>query len=543
MVDVTGKQTQQLAQGVTQAGVGLSAIAKVEADKANQLRVDDALNQAVKARTDTQVDALQLRGKNAMERPDNKALPDEFDEKLEKNIAAIEGGLGNETQKQLFRRSANQLRQQMYGSLSSHMMGEQKALRQETWSAKISTATNQANLLWGDEAIRNQSTEAIHAAVGEMAKDQGWDAEITKSKLTEAMSPMHAGVISGMVDGHREDLARDYYEKNVDTMSVPVRAKAMSMIEAGDFESRAQSNAEKFFKVAGGDPAKALNLIREKLSGKDEDAAAAYVKTWDAEKTALRERAQRDAADSAWKYVSQGKKPPPSLMSALDGRDAIAITKQLTEGSPVKTDMSKWLDFTNKTPSQLAEMDQNTLMRDYRSVFSDSDMRNANDMILASKGLNGKGKPHAEGLQLITTADMMKRSAREMGVLPTGNKLTPEQDAAFLTFTEKMQTKVNTWESANGKKASPEVLSSLLNEEKVNKVRLDVWGTDPEKSVISLSSDEIGKAYITVGKREIKLSAIPVDYRANAIRRIQSKGMAVTEQLIASMWVADNPKK
>jgi hypothetical protein len=189
-------------------------------------------------------------------------------------------------------------------------------------------------------------------------------------------------------------------------------------------------------------------------------------------------------------------------------------------------------------------MDPATLMRDYRAHFSDADLRNANNMILGARGATGQGKANNDGLQLYTTNDLLTRSARDLGILPkSGTKVSVSQDQSFLEYQEKMQIRVNAWEAANGKKASPEVLASLINEEKLNKVYVSVFGSDPEKAVIALSESDMKTAYVRVDGREIKLTSIPVGYRADAVRRIQAAGMAPTEQLIAQMWAADNPKK
>jgi hypothetical protein len=319
------KQTQQLGQSMLNLGGELGRIAFDIQNEANKVRVDDAMNQLVKFRTDAQVEAFSLTGRNALERPDGKALPDEYDEKLQKHLDAIEATLGNDAQRAALRAQAAPIRAQLYGNLSSHMVEQQKEMRRETWAATIDTATNQANLLWGDEKIRKQSAEAIRTTIDEMAKDQGWDDKIKESKLAQALSPMHAGIIQGMADADRIDLAKAYYDENAPTMSMAVRAKAMNLIEVGDFEKKTQDGAAAVWAMADGNAAEALKLAREKFSGKEEDAVITRIKTLDAEETTIRERDQRDAGDSAWGLYAEGKKIPASVWARMDGRDKIAI--------------------------------------------------------------------------------------------------------------------------------------------------------------------------------------------------------------------------
>lgn len=80
---------------------------KMQAE-ANQLRVIDATNEAVKAQLALTYDKdngfLNFKGKAALERPDNKPLDVEFTEKFENQLAIIEEKLGNDQQKKLFDR-------------------------------------------------------------------------------------------------------------------------------------------------------------------------------------------------------------------------------------------------------------------------------------------------------------------------------------------------------------------------------------------------------------------------------------------------------
>jgi hypothetical protein len=547
MPDVAGAQLQNTGRALMGLGQDVGRIQLEAAKQADQVRLNDAMNKAVQAKLRLTYDPnegfVHLKGDAALTRPDGKSLDTEYGERYQQELDAIEQGLGNENQRLAFRQQSGQLSNQFRGSTTQHVAKEYGDFQVSVQQGTIKTGQQQMSLAWGDAEAVSQSVNAIKAATAETGRLQGWSAKQTEAATVEALSPGHASVVSAAIDAGKLDYAREYMKQNTAELTPQARLQLTKVLDEGTFETTAQANTEKFITQAGGDTAKALELARASLTGKDEDAVVQRIKVIDSEKTALRERDQKAAADEAWKSVAGGRMPPPSVMARLDGRDAIAIRKQLSEGSPRKTDVSKWLEFTNKSPAELAQMDPAVLLREYRAHFSDADLRNANEMILGAKGLKG-GKGNNDGLQIYTTTDVLTRSAREMGILPkSGNKVNPKQDQAFSEYQEKMQVKVNAWEAANKKKASPEVLASLVNEEKMNKVYLDTWGSDEEKAVIALSDADIPKAYVRVGEREIKLTSIPVDYRASATRRIQSKGLPVTEQLIAQMWAADNPKK
>lgn len=544
MPDVAGQQAQQMGHAMQRAGGEIGRIAMEAAQKANQVRIDDGLTQYVKAVTDLEVEALQLQGRNALERPDGKALPDEYGEKANKAADAIEASLGNQMQREAFRQRVAQLQGQFHKKLTLHMVAAQKDYAREQRQATLDTAIYRGGVLWGDGDAVQQSADTIRLTVEQQLKDDGLhgDEKIREARMIAALTPLHAAVLNGMVDGNRLDLARDYYKNNSATMSLQARDNAMKVIEAGDFEARTQDQADSLFARHKGNISAALAEARANLSGKEEDAVVTRLKTYDAERVALRERGQRDAADQAWQLVSQGKRVPPSLLASMDGRDAIAVRKVLTEGTPVKTDVGKWLEFTNLPPATLATLTPQQLMRDYRPYFSDADLRNADQMIQAAKGLRG-GKPNQDGLQLMTTADLLKRTATELKILPASGKPDENEQTRYLAFTDRMQIRVNQWEAANGKKASPEILRTLLDEEKLNTVRYDEWGTDKDRPYVSLTPEQQAKAYVTVGDEEIKLSAVPMRRRAQIVEALQAKGQPVTEAEIARLWVkAGKPK-
>ena len=544
--DVAGQQAQQMGQGLQRAGGELGRIALDMAQQANQVRINDAMNKAVAAKNrliyDPAEGFVHLRGEAALTRPDDKSLDLEYTEKLKKHFEEIETGLGNQAQRDAFRQQSGQLMSQFNGALTQHVAKEYGAFRYSVQEGTIQVARDQMALAWGDAELLGQSRDAIKAAVVEQGRLKGLSAQQVEANLVEALSPGHAAVIASATDAGKLDYAREYMKQVNAELTPGARLQIQKTLDAGDFEARTQDQADTLYSRHKGNISAALADARTNLSGKEEDAVVTRLKNYDAERVALRERGQKDAADQAWQLVSQGKRVPPSLLAALDGRDAIAVRKVLTEGTPVKTDVGKWLEFTNLPPATLATLTPQQLMRDYRPYFSDSDLRNADQMIQAAKGLRG-GKPNQEGLQLMTTADLLKRTATELKILPASGKPDDTEQSKYLAFTDRMQVVVNQWEASNGKKASPEVLRTLLDQEKMNVVRYDEWGTDKDRPYVTLTPNQQATAYVKVGDEEVKVSAIPMHRRAQIVEALQAKGQAVTEGEIARLWVkAGKPK-
>jgi len=548
--DVGGQQAQQQqGQSLQRSGGELGRIALDMAKQANELRVNAGTRQAIVARNDLAYGLTEgfvhLRGGDALFRPDNKSLAAEYREKLQKRFDDIETGLGNEAQREAFRLQSSQIMSQFDGALTHHVAREYGTYNYSEQEANIQVARNQMPLAWGDAELLSQSRNVIRASVVEQGRLKGFDSasQWVKAQLVAELSPGHASVIAAAVDAGKLDYAREYLKQANAELTPEARLQATKILDAGNFEARTQDQADAIYSRHKDDIAAALEEARRKLSGKEEDAVVLRLKNYDAERVNLREREQRDAADQGWKLVAQHKRVPPSLLAAMDGRDARAIQRVLTEGVPVKTDVSKWLEFTNLSPATLASITPQQLMRDYRPYFSDGDLRNANQIILAARGVKGE-KQNPEGLQLMTTADLLKRTAQELKILPYSRAPDTKEQANYLAFTDRMQVLINEWEAINRKTASPEILRTLLDHEKLNVARYNEWGFDKDRPFITLTPEQQAKAYVLVGNEENKLSSIPLRIRAQIVEALQAKGRTVTEEAIVRLWIkGGRPKK
>lgn len=181
--DTAGVQAQQAGRAMEQAGGQVGRIALDMARQANQLRVGEGMTQLVKADTDLQTEALQLKGRNALDRPDGKSLADEYSDKLQATVDSIYGGLGNDAQKQAFQYQAGQLKQQMYARLSTHMVRQQDVYADESSKAQVDTALYRIGSLPADEEAFGQSLGAIQNAVIDQAQRNGADTQIATAKF------------------------------------------------------------------------------------------------------------------------------------------------------------------------------------------------------------------------------------------------------------------------------------------------------------------------------------------------------------------------
>lgn len=321
------RAADQLGRGLTNLGQELARQQIDEQIQANQVRVNDAMNKAVSAKLrltyDKDAGYTGVRGESALNRPDGKPLDQEYGEKLDQELAAIRDALGNDAQRRAFNDQASQMSVQFRGNLQQHVAKEFNDYQLSVQDGTIATAQQQMGLAWDDPKAVAQSKDAIKAAVYEAGRLRGWSAQQVEAATVDQLSRGHTSVLAAAADGKRLDYAREYLKQHGAEMTPEARLAAQKVLDVGDFEAKTQDAAGRIYANSKGDTAAALAEVREKYSGKEEDAIVTRIKTMDAERVALRERAQGDAADQAWKiYSSTGSlsKIPPSVIASMDGK-------------------------------------------------------------------------------------------------------------------------------------------------------------------------------------------------------------------------------
>lgn len=356
MATAPGRQLQQFGQGMTQAGAGINKIVLDEFEQANQTRVNDAVSQAAKARLELTFNPnegfVNLKGENALKRPGDKSLDQEYGEKFQARVDAIAKGLGNDQQRLRFKQQVDQIGQQFQASLNQHIAREFNTYQDSVDDGTIRTGQEQMALAWGDPAAIRQASDAVRAAVVNKTSRYGLSGKAAEAALTEALSPGHAAVISAAVDAGNVEYARQYLKDNTAELSPQARLQLTKAVDVGDFEKRTQEAAGDLWTRHNGDIKAALAEARTKFSGKDEDGIVTRLKTLDAEKQAIDNRVKSQAQDTAWDiYNRTGSlaKIPASVQAAMDPQHWAALkntARAAAEGQTIKTDPNIYYALT-----------------------------------------------------------------------------------------------------------------------------------------------------------------------------------------------------
>lgn len=277
---LAGKEAIAVGEGMIKAGTAFSAAAEKAAQEANQIRLIDATNEAVKESMfltyDQKEGFLNFKGKAALERPDNKPLDVEYVERFQGKLEAIENSLGNNDQKRMFKQVASQLTRQFMGNVNQHVAAEYKDYQVGTLNGSIDVATQKMTLGFGDPAVVAEQQRVITAAVAE--RDKNLPEDQRKANLVKALSPGNSAVVSAAVDAGNVMYAKEFLIQNAANITPENRLLLAKAVEMGDFEERTQRLSEDIYKEANGDLTTALKIARERLRGKDEDRTVERLK-------------------------------------------------------------------------------------------------------------------------------------------------------------------------------------------------------------------------------------------------------------------------
>jgi soluble lytic murein transglycosylase len=220
---MASRQMEQQGQQQQRAGQTAMDSALRMQEYANDLRVDDAYNQikiaAQRLTADPNEGYMNLRGVDALERPSKKALPDEYMEKLREQVSNIEGTLGNDAQKRLFRQKAESLATSFYGDTIQHQGSQFREYAASVREATISNELGDIMLNFDKPDKVSESVERIRAATLDLAKMQGKSAAWGEVKSRENISKAHRTVIEAAVERGNVGYAKQYMDSNIGNMS------------------------------------------------------------------------------------------------------------------------------------------------------------------------------------------------------------------------------------------------------------------------------------------------------------------------------------
>lgn len=228
----TGAETA-MGEAVAQVGRQLGASSKewahdlkVEKDKADRIRAEDAFNKLEEARRVLTHDEKEGFSSRRGSAASNGNITGEYTKRFEEAQKAIADSLPDEEQKRLFQLRANVSRRAFLNGLQTHVVSEERNYRKQVFEASIDVATRSATSSWQNAPDVQAQLVRIENIITEQGKEQGWAPEVVQSLKQQQASKVHSAVIGQALAAEQTTYAKNWFEKFKDQID-PATAKAL----------------------------------------------------------------------------------------------------------------------------------------------------------------------------------------------------------------------------------------------------------------------------------------------------------------------------
>lgn len=288
-----------------------------------------------------------------------------------------------------------------------------------------------------------------------------------------------------------------------------------------------------------GDPMLAGNPAR--LKAAEETAEKQYRDIEAAEKQATDE-----ALDTAYRglYANGGNMNalPVSVRAMIPGDKLGAVmgfADTVRKSGGAVHNPEAWAQILSMPRESLAAMSPIEFFREFRPHLDDAHLEKGYTLLNDARGEVGADARH---LEVITTANRVKKAAIDAGLLPATGKANDNEVKAFAQFERLVDDRVRQFEATDlqGKrKANSAELQQIIDGTLMDKVFVSRTGWFDREVIAGLAAPEdLTRAYVNVGGQEVRVAQIPASQRAVIASKLQGRGLPVTEQRIAELWVA-----
>lgn len=226
--DVSGVgQIATFGQQISSATQQLSKYALDARKEADEIRVNDAYSKAreraLELAYNTDDGYTMLKGQNALERPDNVSLAQEYNQRFNESINELTDGLGNENQKQQFRSRAASLSDAFNQGLQRHTMTEFVNYHGSVADGAMKVSQQEAELFWDDpervdaaiNGIEDPQTGkkvgGLRQAVEQKARLTGMSDVELAAEIRNAESDLHTRVVQAALANENVKYANGYF--------------------------------------------------------------------------------------------------------------------------------------------------------------------------------------------------------------------------------------------------------------------------------------------------------------------------------------------
>lgn len=488
---------------------------------------------------DPQGGALTRRGKDAF------GLPDQVGQELDETIGQIRGSLSNERQRMAFDRRAIARKTDINTALSKHVFSEIRKHDDAETENYIANSRQAAVLNYSNLERVGLEIERQRAAVIDYASRNGLGAEYVKQKIAQVHSDTHVNVIDRMLANGQDQGAKAYFDSVRTDIAGSDITKVEAKMQTALTEGAAMRSADDVWKTQGPksdtDPVNIDTMaeaLKEKHGGEPGvlKAAIAALK----ERAALHNAAQKERAEASagavWKAVADGANlatvtRSPQFLN-MPGAEQARVRDYIVRQAEHNSDRAYMLGQRARTAREQAETDASkanfSAYLRYSNVATLDAM--SEDQIIAKlpelgRTLTGqlmeKKRSIVKGEEAMREAtideQLFNTVAEGAGLRPFDTKKSENDRSDMGRLKNAVEMAIDQEQRATGKKLPRERKQAIMQEIVDRKVKLDVWGRDPDRISALVKTDEREKAYVPI-------DSVPRQTVTEALNYLRSTG-------------------
>lgn len=324
-----------------------------------------------------------------------------------KGEAALQGYEGaqkavKEAQKKLLDGAKNSRVKEMFGEVSARRLetelntmarfvGQERVRAADTVSeARLSEAANDAARAWNDPKILQRSVALAVSEVKDMAQRNGWGKEVEAAKTREAISVIATGAARAALAVEATGAAQRIFRQYEGSFSPEARASISKQIRDGSVQHSAQALRDQAIAAHPGDLEKQAEFIRQKASGKIEDAALSSISTWhsiqrasQADRERTESKALRGESQAAFDRIQQAH--PGDYQAQIDAAKKLSpelrdmVDQRIRSDHSIRNQLDEDVERAKRRAIQEVEIADRNRLRQERE-----DRKAANEQALAA---------------------------------------------------------------------------------------------------------------------------------------------------------------
>jgi hypothetical protein len=274
------EQLQRTGQAIQQGGEMFGRIAAAEQQKANDLQVIDAENQAreaaIKLTVDPQEGYTTQQGADAVHRASGLPLADEYHQKLTTQIGQIANSLKNDVQRQAFARSAAAIGEDFYSKAASYEGQQYRQYHQSVVKGAADLAAQEVGLHYNDPESIDRSLQSLDVSTTKLGQMNGMAGNEIDALRNTARSQALSQAMEAALNADDPDTAQGLFDHYKDKMLAPDIGRIEGVLKRESIGKTALNIADQVFNAVPGTgaPQPAFERVFNALIGQESHGEA-----------------------------------------------------------------------------------------------------------------------------------------------------------------------------------------------------------------------------------------------------------------------------